>query len=110
MKINKELAHGSTAMLVLALISKKDMYGYQIIKELKAKSENVFELQEGTLYPILHTLEQNYLVESYYGETDSARKRRYYKITDKGIKELSEKTDEFKVFTTAVGNVLGCTV
>ncbi len=101
-----DLIHGNTGLLVLALIGKKDMYGYQIIKELREKSENVFDLKEGSLYPVLHALENDGLITSYIEETDSARKRRYYKITDKGIKELGKKKDEFFTFTRAIGNVL----
>ena len=58
MKIGKELLKGSTTMLVLDLLKNRNMYGYEMIKKLKEKSENVFELKEGTLYPILHGLEE----------------------------------------------------
>ena len=61
MKISKELIKGSTSMLVLSLLEKENMYGYQMIKELSRKSKNLFELKEGTLYPILHNLEQKKL-------------------------------------------------
>lgn len=103
----KDLLKGNTGLLVLSLIEGQDMYGYEIIKELKRRSQNVFELQEGSLYPILHALEEQKLVVSYYGETLSARKRRYYKITDKGIKELGTMKEDFAVFTSAANRVLG---
>ena len=62
-KINKELLKGSTSMLVLSLLENENMYGYQMIKELSRKSKELFELKEGTLYPILHGLEQkNYIL------------------------------------------------
>ena len=93
-------------LMILKLLSDKDMYGYQIIKELKRKSENVFELKEGSLYPVLHALENEKLITSYIEETDSARKRRYYKITDKGRKELADKKEEFFIFTNAARKVL----
>ena len=80
MKISKELAKGSTGLLVLSVISKTDMYGYQIIKTLEVMSENVFSLNEGTLYPILHSLEKEGSLESYWCEAEG-RKRKYYKIT-----------------------------
>ena len=54
MSVNKELVKGSTSMLVLGVLEEKEMYGYQIIKELEQRSETVFSLKEGTLYPILH--------------------------------------------------------
>lgn len=102
----KDIFRGDLGLLVLALIRKSDMYGYQIIKEMKMRSENVFELQEGSLYPVLHSLENQGLVTSYIGETDSARKRRYYRITEKGIREFEEKTQEFYAFTDAARKVL----
>lgn len=101
-----DLMHGNTSLLVLSLIEQQDMYGYQIIKELKRKSENVFELKEGSLYPVLHALENEKLITSYIEDTDSARKRRYYSITDKGRKELADKKEEFFTFTTAARKVL----
>lgn len=90
LKISKELLKGSTTMLVLDLLKNENMYGYEMIKKLKEKSENVFELKEGTLYPILHGLEEKGLILSYWDET-SSKKRKYYAITDKGKKQLKEK-------------------
>ena len=71
-----DLLHGSTGLLVMALLSREDMYGYQIIKEMKARSEDRFALQEGSLYPVLHTLEAQKLVASYEGEASGAGARR----------------------------------
>lgn len=106
MKISKELAKGSTALLVLSVISKRDMYGYEIIKTIENASEDVFSLNEGTLYPILHSLESNGCLEAYWCEAEG-RKRKYYKITDKGLKELLTKEKEWNVFSGAVRKVLG---
>ncbi len=106
MKISKELAKGSTALLVLSVISKRDMYGYQIIKTIEKESDEVFSMNEGTLYPILHSLEEEKCLESYWCEAEG-RKRKYYKITTKGIKELEGKEKEWKTFSTAVTKVLG---
>lgn len=107
MAIDKELLKGSTNLLVLKLLNNEDMYGYQIIKELKQKSEDVFELKEGTLYPILHSLESNGIIESYWEETESARKRKYYKITPKGKGFLKEKENEWNTYANAIKKVLG---
>ena len=70
MSVNKELVKGSTSMLVLGVLEEKEMYGYQIIKELEQRSETVFSLKEGTLYPILHVLEQDGFLE---GQTQRLR-------------------------------------
>ena len=57
MAVEKNLISGSTAMLILKLLSEKDMYGYEMIETLRERSKNVFELKGGTLYPLLHDLE-----------------------------------------------------
>ncbi|MGN0442518.1 MAG: PadR family transcriptional regulator [Acutalibacteraceae bacterium] len=104
--MSKELIKGSTSMLVMSVLRGKDLYGYKIIKELELSSENVFELKEGTLYPILHALEQEGFLESYWEEFDG-RKRKYYHLTRKGIKQLEDKQKEWKVFSKSVDKVLG---
>ncbi len=106
MKISKELIKGSTSILVLSVLENEDLYGYKIIKEIEDRSEKVFELKEGTLYPILHALEQEDYLESYWDEYDS-RKRKYYHLTKKGKKQLADKKQEWKTFTKSVNNVLG---
>ena len=106
MKLNKELLKGSTNMLVLSLLQEQDMYGYQMIKELKTKSKNVFEFQEGTLYPILHSLEEKNYITSYWDES-GPKKRKYYAITKEGKKHLKEKKEEWEIFSTGVNQVVG---
>lgn len=105
MKISGELMKGSTQTLVLSVIASEDMYGYKIVKELEARSENVFSLKEGTLYPVLHSLEQNGYVQSYWVEVDN-KKRKYYHITRKGKNALKQKKEEWKEYSSAVGKVL----
>ena len=106
MKINKELMKGSTATLVLSVIESEDMYGYKIVKELEKRSENVFSLKEGTLYPILHSLEENGYLDSYWVDMET-KKRKYYHITRKGKAVLKEKKEEWQAYSSAVGKVLG---
>lgn len=107
MTLDKSLLTGSTTMLILKLLEGTDMYGYQMIEELNRKSNNVFELKAGTLYPLLHSLEQKDMLASYEKTADQARIRKYYSITPKGRKYLQEKTKEWQVYFTAVNNVLG---
>lgn len=106
MKISKELIKGSTATLVLSVLKGSDLYGYKIIKEIQLRSESVFELKEGTLYPILHALEEEGCLESYWEEADN-RKRKYYHLTRKGERRLKEKKEEWQVYSKSVGKVLG---
>lgn len=106
MKINKELLKGSTSILVLSLLQKNEMYGYEIIKEMKLKSNGVFEFKEGTLYPILHNLEEENLVESFWKEGENSRKRKYYRITTNGRGALKEKEEEWTLFTSTVNKII----
>lgn len=96
-----------TSMLVLKLLNNQSMYGYQIIRELEQQSRDVFKLQEGTLYPILHTLEQQGAVTSYQQTADNGRMRKYYAITTNGQKLLNEKLEEWEVYQTAINQVIG---
>ena len=105
MDIKKELTKGSSAMLVLSVLEKEDLYGYMIIKRIAQKSDDTFSFKEGTLYPILHNFERNGYVESYTVEVES-RKRKYYKITKKGIKALNEAKKEWEAYTMAVRKVI----
>lgn len=97
---------GNTTMLVLKLLEAKDMYGYQIIEELTNKSENVFRLKTGTLYPLLHGLENDGMVSSYDENADSQRVRKYYQLTKKGKKLLSKKQEEWNEYLQAVDRVM----
>lgn len=105
MKVSKELMKGSSQLLVLKVISDEPLYGYQIAKNIKQLSEDVFSMGEGTLYPVLHKLEQLGLVDAYWQEVDG-RRRKYYAITHKGKTALEEKTAEWNTFSKAVNAIV----
>ena len=107
MKIDKSLMSGSTTLLlVLSLLAREEMYGYQMITELARRSDHAFELKEGTLYPILHALEAERLVTVREKEAETGRVRKYYRITKKGMKALEEKKEEWRLFTKKVNDVV----
>ncbi|WP_442601698.1 PadR family transcriptional regulator [Paenibacillus sp. KN14-4R] len=106
MLINKELMKGSTVILILNLLEKKPMYGYEMTKEMERLSNGIFQFKEGTLYPILHALEADNSIEAYWDESEG-RKRKYYKLLDRGRKLLGEKKQEWQVFSSTVNLVLG---
>ncbi|MCR8632451.1 MULTISPECIES: PadR family transcriptional regulator [Paenibacillus] len=106
MKVSKELLKGSTGTLILTLLDKQDLYGYELIKELERSSDGTFALKEGTLYPILHGMEAEQWVEAYWQEAEG-RKRKYYRLTDSGRRQLHEKKQEWRLFRNAVDRVLG---
>ncbi|MBO4456659.1 MAG: helix-turn-helix transcriptional regulator [Butyrivibrio sp.] len=90
----KSLASGGMTMLILKLLSEKDMHGYEMIDTLRKRSQNVFEHKAGTLYPLLHSIEDENLVKGYEQETQS-KIRKYYKLTRQGKKKLYKKPDRF---------------
>lgn len=105
MPIDKTLVSGSMSMLILRLLSEKDMYGYEMIDTLRKRSENVFELKAGSLYPLLHSLEDKNFLTSYEKEV-SGKVRKYYHITKDGEKFLGKKREEWSQYAKAVTNVL----
>jgi DNA-binding PadR family transcriptional regulator len=107
MRVNKELLKGSTVILILKLLERKPMYGYEMIKEMEENSGGVFLFKEGTLYPILHSLELNGMVEAYWSDSQGNRPRKYYQLTDQGRLQLEEKKQEWVIFRSAVEQVLG---
>lgn len=105
MAISKELLKGSSSILVLSVLERDDLYGYRIIREIEIRSDSTFFMSEGSLYPILHALEKEKYLNSYWEEHDG-RKRKYYHITKKGLKQLQNKKEEWKLFSTSVNKVL----
>ena len=106
MEFDKSLISGSNAMLVLSLLKDGDKYGYEMVQELKRRSNNVFSLKEGTLYPLLHALEKAGEVASYSHTAPTGRERRYYRLTEKGEQRFREKVREWRSFSESVNTVL----
>ncbi|MBR2490950.1 MAG: helix-turn-helix transcriptional regulator [Ruminiclostridium sp.] len=106
MTIDKSLLAGSTALLVLKLLESGDKYGYQMVEELRRRSDQTFELKSGTLYPLLHSLEQKGYIEAWEEDVGTARPRRYYHLTDGGRRQLAEKETEWRTYADAMLRVL----
>ncbi|MBR0415019.1 MAG: helix-turn-helix transcriptional regulator [Clostridia bacterium] len=105
MRYSKELVKGSTHLLVLAVLETEDLYGYKICREIELRSQNELSMGEGTLYPILHALEKEDYVESYWRECDG-RSRKYYHITRKGLRHLKSLKEERNAFNKSIDKVL----
>lgn len=101
----RELLKGSTETLILSLVSEVPMYGYQLVKEMEVRSSGYFHLKEGTLYPALHRLERDGLVEGTWEDSPTRQSRRYYRITGEGEEKLHLMLQEWDLFTRAVNLV-----
>lgn len=108
MPVSKNQISGNTSMLLLKLLSEKDMYGYEMIDTLSERSKNVFELKVGTLYPLLHSLVQSGYLSSYEQQVNG-KLRKYYQITSGGRRYLDKMMDEWNTYASAVGRILGKT-
>lgn len=102
---NQELLKGSAQILILKMIENEPMYGYQMIKNMEERSQHTFHWKEGSLYPILYSMEKKELILAYWEE--KPRKRKYYQITSKGKKELLKLEDDWRVFSRSMNHLLG---
>ena len=91
---------------LLSLLAGEDMHGYQMIVELARRSNHTFDMKEGTLYPVLHGLEQEGFVEAYRKQAPTGRERKYYHLTRKGQGALREEEAAWKRYSGAVNDVL----
>lgn len=106
-RYERQMKKGILEILVLKLLAEKEKYGYQLISELKQRSEELFSLKEGTLYPILYRLEDDGLVTSKWSVPDGREvSKKYYQITDEGKAVLKETIDLWKKFSHKVDIIL----
>lgn len=107
LEINKEVLKGHIDTLILSLLSKRDMYGYEIAKIVREKSKEQFELKEGTMYLSLKRLEKNEWITSYWGEEQGpGGRRKYYKLTQEGQVGFREKREEWNFVKRIIDSFL----
>ena len=102
--MNTTRHYGNLSLIVLALLSERDMYGYEISELVMNKSQMTIDIKAGTLYPLLKSLETQKLVVSYEELTANGKKRKYYRITPSGIHSL-EKTKNERISYTKIINL-----
>jgi len=101
-----EALKGHLDLLLLSILANGPAHGYAIIESLRTRSESVFDLPEGTVYPALHRLEDQGLLQSSWSE-DSGRRKRIYQLTPKGQQALNARQDEWLKFSKAVNATVG---
>jgi PadR family transcriptional regulator PadR len=101
-----DMRTGSTAVMILRLLTDEPMYGYQMVKELQARSDGYFEMEQGTLYPALHRLERDGLVRSEWQIAGDGPPRKYYHITDAGRAALLEGVEQWTDFSRSLLKLL----
>jgi len=105
-EIDREFLKGSISLLLLNLLSRGEMYGYEILQQASRRSAKAFEFKEGTLYPALHQLEKRGEIKSAWRTAENGRERKYYSLTAKGKKTAREYEKQWQHLTGAIAAVL----
>jgi PadR family transcriptional regulator PadR len=109
MKFESQLLKGIAPVVVLEILSRGKMYGYELSEAVRERSGDVLTLGQGTLYPLLYNLEAKRLIKGVWEEADSGRERRYYSITSKGKTELSRQKEQLASLQKGLKYVFGGT-
>ena len=104
--MDTELLKGTLSLLILSLLSRKAMYGYEMVATVHADTDGTFIWREGSLYPSLHKLEAEGLIVGEWEQTEAGRKRRYYHISQKGRALLAQKSQSWSELCRGVGRIL----
>lgn len=100
--LSKELVAASTVPLVLSVLEEGENYGYALIQRVRELSGDQIQWTEGMLYPVLHWMEKEKLIESEWQEADSGRKRKYYRLRREGRKALQEEKQQWMTVHTTL--------
>jgi PadR family transcriptional regulator PadR len=106
MSVDKELLKGCAKTLVLKMLSRSSMHGYELASTLCELSRGKLKLTDGTIYPVLHSLETDGLILSAWEKSSSGRKRRVYSITEQGRTLLKDKTKNWNEFASMMEHLL----
>jgi PadR family transcriptional regulator len=104
-----EILQGTLDMLILRTLVTGPAHGHTIADVIEHTSENVLEVEQGSLYPALHRLEDRGMLRSHWGVSENNRKAKFYELTPKGRKELTAATSRWRHMTRAIGLILGDT-
>jgi len=107
MKFESQLLKGVAPVVVLEILSRGRMYGYELSQAIEQRSGDILTLGKGTLYPLLYNLEAKKLIKGKWQQADSGRKRRYYSITSKGKSQLAKQKAQLKELTAGLNLVFG---
>lgn len=105
--VNSELLKGTLDMMILRTLVVGDAHGHTIAKVIEHSSENVLEVEQGSLYPALHRLEDRGWLDSYWGVSENNRKAKFYRLTKDGRRQLAAETSRWRKMARAIGLVMG---
>jgi PadR family transcriptional regulator, regulatory protein PadR len=106
-RTKNDMLKGTLDMMVLRTLIPGDAHGHTIAKSIERSSDDLLQVEEGSLYPALHRLEDRGWVSSYWGVSDANRKARFYRLTAAGRKQLYSEVGRWRQMAKAIGLVLG---
>ena len=105
MRVDSELMRGAGPAAVMRLLEGGERYGYELVKLLDTRSDGVLAMGQSTLYPLLYNLEAKGLITSRVEESDAGRSRKYYRLTDKGKRQLARDRKQWEALSVALGKL-----
>jgi len=106
-QVKAEMVHGTMDMLILRTLVMGPAHGHTIAHVIEHTSENVLEVEQGSLYPALHRLEDRGWLSSYWGASENNRKAKFYKLTAAGRRQLVAEANRWQQMVEAIGRVMG---
>ena len=103
--LNKDLVAASSTPLILSILAEGESYGYEIIQRISALSDEEINWSDGMLYPVLHRLEEQGLVISEWRKMDSGRRRKYYKLNEKGEGVLQKEKHQWEIVNNTLNKL-----
>ena len=100
------ILQGSLDLLILRTLKRGPMHGYAITRHLKEVSDDFLQIEEGSLYPALHRMEQRRWIKSHWGSSESNRRAKFYELTEAGKKQLRTETKSWEAMSSAINRVL----
>ena len=102
----RELKRGTLEMIMLKLLSERQMYGYELISELERRAGPAFQIKEGTLYPVLYRLENAGFVETRWETMERGVPRKYYRLTESGSRQLEVLSTDWQKFSNIINRLI----
>jgi transcriptional regulator len=101
-----ELLQGTLPLLILRTLASGPNHGFAIARRIQQVSKSVLKVEQGSLYPALHRMELDGLIDSYWGTTENNRQAKYYKLTRRGTRALADETERWEAIAGAIAAVL----
>ncbi|HUS71735.1 MAG TPA: helix-turn-helix transcriptional regulator [Sedimentisphaerales bacterium] len=108
-RLSKQTLDGNVETLILAVLEAGPSYGYAIVKELNERAEGILQLGEGTIYPVLHRLQDKKLIAARWRLAENGRQRKYYRLINNGRKALAANRHQWQMLSAVMGKVMGST-